>query len=429
MRRSRGPWPWPVAAGALIASATAGRVLLSPRSGLMEPDPVDGAELFEPADVARARAYRRVGLMLGVASGAVQAATLMALARRPPPPRRRLGRLRARRRRRPAEIAARDAASGAGLAAALTLMTLPFDVVSQRRALRVGLATETWPDWGRDLLKSSAIGFTLTGAASAGLLALVRRSPRGWWLAASGAGLAAGTTFALLAPVALDPVFNRFEPLAEGSLRDGVFELAGRAGVRVREVYEIDASRRTTAVNAYVTGLGPTKRVVLYDTLLSRFTEEEARVVVAHELAHVRHRDVPRGLAYLGIVAPFALRLAADLAGRLRPLPEDPDLGTLAALTLALGAAGAVVGVSSGALSRRLEVRADVFSLRMTDAPEAFISFEQKIVTQNLADPDPPRWLVALGASHPSAVARIGVARAYARLAGAAQASGSAGPG
>jgi STE24 endopeptidase len=104
--------------------------------------------------------------------------------------------------------------------------------------------------------------------------------------------------------VLLDPVFNDYTPLPEGETRSDVLHLARAAGVGVKGIYSVDASRRTTAANAYVTGLGPTKRVVLFDTLLDRYGRDEVRVVVAHELAHVRHRDVPRGVAYAAIVAP-----------------------------------------------------------------------------------------------------------------------------
>jgi STE24 endopeptidase len=421
--RADGTWPWPAALAGLAVTAGAALALLRPRSGLMAPDPVRREELFDAAEVARARAYRRAQLRLGVASGAARAAVLLALARRPAAGGRGRGARSRRARARPrtaARVGAVDAVRGAGLVAGLTAVALPFDVAAQRRARDVGLATQTWAAWGVDAVKSAGIGVTLGGAASAALLALIRRAPRSWWLAAAGAGVAGGTTLTLLAPVLLDPVFNRFAPLADGPLRDDVFDLARRAGVRVREVYEVDASRRTTAVNAYVTGLGPTKRVVLFDTLLQRFTPEEARVVVAHELGHVRHRDVHRGLVYMALVAPAALQAAAALARQLRPAGQDADVATLAALALAAGVVGALLGPAAGPLSRTVEVRADVFSLRLTDAPEAFISFERKIVAQNLADPDPPRWLVALGASHPPALRRIGVARAYERLAGVA---------
>ena len=107
-------------------------------------------------------------------------------------------------------------------------------------------------------------------------------------------------------PVVIDPVFNKFDELPQGELRSEVLELAERAGVDVGEVYRVDASRRTTGANAYVAGLGHTKRVVLYDNLIEDFTPDEVRSVVAHELAHVKHDDVPRGLLWLALVAPPA---------------------------------------------------------------------------------------------------------------------------
>ena len=407
-QREGGAWPWPAAVAALLASAGAASLLLRPRSGLIAPDPVRCEDVFDAGEVERARAYRRRQRRLAAVSGATQGAALIALARRPASD--------GRRRRPPAlPVVVLDAGRGAALTAALALLGLPYDAIEHRRARAVGLATQSWPAWGLDGAKSAALGVTLTAGASAGVLALMRRSPRRWWIPAAGAGMAGGSLLTLVAPVVLDPAFNRFSPLAAGPLRDDVFDLARRAGVRVREVYEVDASRRTTAANAYVTGLGPTKRVVLFDTLLAQFTEEEARVVVAHELAHVRHRDVPRGLAYLALVSPAALQSAAALTARLRPPDAEPDVAMLAALALALGLVGALIGVTAGSLARTLETRADVFSLRLTGAPEAFVSFERKIVAQNLADPDPPRWLVALGATHPSAVRRIGVAQAYGR--------------
>ena len=133
----------------------------------------------------------------------------------------------------------------------------------------------------------------------------IRRFGRDWW--APGAAAVAGfaVVFTYLGPVVLDPMFNQFTALPAGETREDVLDLARRAGVEVGEVYEVDASRRTTAANAYVTGLGHTKRVVLYDTLLKEFTPAETRLVVAHELGHVRHKDVPGGLLWLALVAPF----------------------------------------------------------------------------------------------------------------------------
>jgi STE24 endopeptidase len=212
--------------------------------------------------------------------------------------------------------------------------------------------------------------------------------------------------------VVLDPVFNDFTPLPDGETRSDVLELATAAGVRVGEVYSVDASRRTTAANAYVSGLGPTKRVVLFDTLLDRYNREEIRLVVAHELAHVRHRDVPRMVAYAGLVAP-ALALAVQrLSWVLSPARGTPD--SLPVLALSAALVSAPIGVIANRLSRAVERRADDFALGLAGSPEAFVSFERTIALQNLAELEPPRW-VELLATHPPTAERIGAAVAFAQ--------------
>ena len=163
--------------------------------------------------------------------------------------------------------------------------------------------------------------------------------------------------------------------------------LARDAGVTVGEVYSVDASRRTTAANAYVTGLGPTKRVVLFDTLLDRYSRDEIRLVVAHELGHVRHRDVLRACPLRGDRRP------GRGAGRAAPeLGDRRERGTPAALpALALAAAlvSAPIGLIGNRLSRAIERRADHFSLQLAGAPQAFVSFERTIALQNVADSIP----------------------------------------
>jgi STE24 endopeptidase len=308
------------------------------------------------------------------------------------------------------------AAVGVGLSLAVGAAPLPLRAIARRRALAVGLATQSWDAWARDLLKGSALGLALNAGAAPVAVALMRRYPRGWWLPFSAVAIAGAGTLTFLGPVVLDPLFNSFTPLAEGQTRADVLELAARAGVGVGEVYEVDASRRTTAANAYVSGLGATKRVVLFDTLLRELTREETRLVVAHELAHVRHRDVPRGLAHLALSAPAGMYAVAQLTRRLdRSGARLASAATLPALVLSLAVVSAAVGAVASGLSRSVERRADAFSLTLADAPEPFISFERRIVTQNLADPDPPRWLVGLMGTHPATLERIGIALAYAR--------------
>ena len=174
-----------------------------------------------------------------------------------------------------------------------------------------------------------------------------------------------GAVLVFAGPLVIEPIFNRFEELPEGRTRSAVVELAQRAGIEVGDVFVIDASKRTTSANAYVTGLGSSKRVVLYDTLLRDFEPGETRLVVAHELAHVRFDDVPRGLLFLLLVAPPAMFAAARLTRAWGPDPEHPARpATVPALTASVALVALLVGIVSGQLSRRVEARADSYVAR-----------------------------------------------------------------
>ena len=179
-------------------------------------------------------------------------------------------------------------------------------------------------------------------------------------------------------------------------------------------MYEVDASRRTTAANAYVNGLGRTKRVVLFDTLMRDFTRDEVRLVVAHELGHVRHDDVRRLLAYLAIVAPAGTLAVARVDRRRSSRPDEPaGPRALPALALAAMLVGTPVTAIANRLSRRIEARTDDFALRLTNAPEPFIGFEKRITVKNIAEPEPPGWAEVLFGTHPTTLQRIGAAVAF----------------
>ena len=320
------------------------------------------------------------------------------------------------------------ALTGAGLAVGLSLPALPVSAISRRRGMGVGLVTQSWRGWAADLVKGAAIESVLAAAAGGAAVSVTRRYPRRWWLPASAGSVVFGAVLAALAPVVLDPLFNDFTPLPDGQTRSDVLDLASAAGVKVGEVYSVDASRRTTAANAYVAGLGPTKRVVLFDTLLDRYSRDEIRVVVAHELAHVRNRDVPRGVVYTAMVAPAAALAVQRLSWELSP--ERGTAGALPALALAAATVGAPTGLIGNRLSRAIERRSDSYSLVLTDAPDAFISFERAIAVQNVADLEPPRWLTSLLATHPPTAERIGSAVSFAGRAdsGSAPAGNSSTP-
>jgi STE24 endopeptidase len=382
-------WKQSAAVLAAIAVAEAAALLLRPRTGLVDPAPVKAASYFSPAEIDRARAFRRPQLALFGGMLAAQGAVLGALVRRPP----RLS----------------PAASGALMALSLSIAPLPFAALARRRAVEVGLITQSWGGWASDVGKSLAIGAVEGAAAGAGVMALVRRFGSRWWLAGSAAGVATGAAFTYAAPIVLAPMFNRFTELPPGPVRDDVLELAGRAGLHVGKVLEVDGSRRTTGANAYVTGLGPSKRVVLYDTLIRDFTRAETRLVVAHELAHVRHRDIHRQLLYLALVAPPAAFAVAALAG---PQPTLPGLMAAAA------AVAAPIGIVANDVSRAVERRADTYALSATGDTAAFIDFQRRITLKNVGDPDPPRWLHLLLGTHPTTVERIGLALATDRSPG-----------
>ena len=302
----------------------------------------------------------------------------------------------------------------------LELVAVPFAAWRHTVVSSYGLSTQGWGGWAGDLAKSYAVGLVIGGAALLGFWAVVRWSPRWWWAlgAAGAAALVALLSFVL--PVVVEPIFTRFTPMEQGELRTSLLELAERDGVPVRDVLVADASRRTRAVNAYVSGYGPTRRIVVYDTLLREATPAEVTGVVAHELGHAERDDVLSGtllgaagaaagvivLYLLGAWSPLLRLAGVDAIGR----PQAIGL-IIAVVTVA----GLAAGPWQAFVSRRVEARADAHALALTDDPAAFESMQGRLATVNLADPDPPRWEYLWSASHPSAVERIAAARAYAR--------------
>jgi STE24 endopeptidase len=292
--------------------------------------------------------------------------------------------------------------------------TLPFSVLIRQRNLDYGLTEQTWAAWAVDYGKALLVSWVLTSLVLLVLVLAARRSPRRWFLWAGGA--AAGLTMAgsFLYPVLLEPVFNEFEPLAEGPLRTSVFELAERQGVEIDDVLVADASRRTTTLNAYVSGFGTTRRVVLYDNLVEELPRDEASVVIAHELAHAKHRDVVLGTTLGAVGALFGvtlLALALD-SPRLRRRagvtgPADPYA---VPLVLAL-AAVAILAVSpvENTISRAIEVRADRESLAATGESDTFVSMQRELALASLSDPTPPRWSHLWFGSHPTVLQRAGL--------------------
>ena len=281
---------------------------------------------------------------------------------------------------------------------------------------RWGFSTQTLRGWLWDRVKGLAVGVALSGAGLVALMWSARIWP-GWWPLAAAPGAAVlALVLSLLAPIVFERLFNRFWPLPDRSLADELRGLSQRAGVPVRTLLVTDASRRTRKHNAYVSGLGPTRRLVVFDTLLADAPRGELRGVVAHELGHRRHRHVAWGtllamagaaatvLVLWGLLSWHGLLSAAGAAG-----PGDPRIVPLVLLVVWLLELGALPFETW--LSRRWERAADRFALELTRDGVALEEMHRRLALANLADLDPPRLLYGLLFTHPTPPERIAAAR------------------
>ena len=279
---------------------------------------------------------------------------------------------------------------------------------------RYELSTEPFGTWLKDHLKAFGIVTVLGLAAAEGTYMLMRWFPAYWWLAAALAGTAFTILLARLAPVILLPLFYRFVPLDRPELNDRLVKLSRRAGVPVLGVYEWALGAKTRRANAALVGAGATRRILLSDTLLAEYTEDEIEVILAHELAHHVHRDIPKALAieFLVLLGAFyaaavGLRVAAGplrLAG-----PSDP--AGLPVMLFALGAISLAITPVLHAISRRNERKADRFALDLTRLHDPFISAMRRLGAQNLSEENPARLVVWLFHTHPPIEERIAAAR------------------
>ena len=404
-------WKLPVAIVAAVVIAEGAVWLLRPDERI-DPLQVSEQSVMSPHQLERARDYAGGRRLLGLGALVAQGAVLVLLVARPP--RRAMRALERAGRGRPTVT---TALAGAAVILVVTASAVPFGALAHERAVDFGLSTQSWAGWVEDLLKSTGIAVLLGAAGAALFAALMRRFPRRWWVAGAGAVVAIEVLFVWLTPVVLDPWFTRSDELPQGRARTDVEELARRSGLDVGEVLVVDASRRTTAANAYVSGIGQTKRVVLYDTLLRDFTPGQVRLVVAHEMGHVKHRDLAGGMLWVAIVAPGAMFVIMLLTRRwsARAGTEPGAAASIPPFALALALVAFATTTIGNQLSRAVEARADAYSLELTGEARQFESLERRLARVNLSDPDPPGILHFVFGTHPTVVERIGMGRAYER--------------
>lgn len=299
------------------------------------------------------------------------------------------------------------------------LVTLPFAWASRRRRLEEGLTQQSLDGWLTDLLREYLVQVVLTSLVLIVLVWCARRWQVWWPAVAAGLGAALVVVGSYLYPVLLEPLANDFETMPDGELRTSIMALADREGVEVDDVLIADASRRTTTLNAYVSGFGGTKRVVVYDNLVTSVPDAQVVSVVAHELGHARDRDVVLGTALGAVGTAFGVSLLAlvtsvgwmrrrsgvDGAGDVRVVP----------LVLALVAVGAFVASPVQAtISRQIEIRADQTALELTGDPEAFLAMQRTLCIRAICDPTPPAFAQFWFGTHPTVLERVAMARAFA---------------
>ncbi|ACU70805.1 Ste24 endopeptidase [Catenulispora acidiphila DSM 44928] len=379
------------------------------------------AQDFTPEQIERARAYKRSVRPLRIISTILGLAVPLVLGLTPAG----AGLVRV----------AGDVAGGGWVARALLgsvalsllglVLRLPLSMWSETVSRRWGLSKRGWGLFAADTAKGFLIGVVLTAAAIGALYALMRHAGDAWWVWAALAAALLALLGSFIMPVLIEPLFNKFKPLPDGPLRERLMALVEQSGVPVKDILVSDSSRRTTAANAYVSGLGKTRRLVVWDTTTDSLDTGEVAAIAAHELGHAARRDVLTGTVFGAVGAALGV---AVLAAALHWSPlldaagvdhaEDPRSQALVRAVLVLiGLIGEPWGL---AYSRYIEGRADGYALDLFRDPDTIVRMERALAVQNIADLEPRRWEVLLRYTHPPIPARIAHARGWAAQTGVA---------
>lgn len=373
------------------------------------------AQDFTPEQIERARAYkrdvrplRRVSTLVGLAVPLVLGLT-------------------------PAGAglveAAGDVGGGGWVATALLgsvalsllglVINIPLSMWGETVSRRWGLSKRGWGLFAADTAKGFVIGTVLTAAAIGGLYTLLRHGGDAWWVWAALAAAALAVLGSFIMPVLIEPLFNKFEPLPDGPLRDRLMALVEQSGVQVKEILVSDSSRRTTAANAYVSGFGKTRRLVVWDTTTDSLDTGEVAAIAAHELGHAAKRDVLVGTVFGAVGAALGVAVLAaalhwspllDAAG-VHQAADPRSQALVRAILVLMGLAGGPWGL---AYSRHIEGRADGYALDLFRDPDTIVSMERALAVQNIADLYPSRWEIFSRYTHPPIPERIAHARRWA---------------
>jgi STE24 endopeptidase len=301
--------------------------------------------------------------------------------------------------------------------AAYALITAPLDYYTGLALPRCyGLSRQTTARWLGDHLKTAGLGLLLGAVMVSLTYGLLSFTPQWWWLCGWGVVMLISLVLSILAPVVILPMFFKTKPLAEGEIKERLEKLALEARVKIGGIYTVEFSAKNTTANAALMGAGATRRILLSDTILGKYTPSEIGVIIAHEMGHQRHHDMLRLFIFQGLVLLVSFYLSAlffqDFADGLG-FTGVSDAAALPLLILVFGLVGLVVTPLTAFFTRTIEFQADLFAIKLTSDPGSFISAMVKLTDQNLAEGEPPRWVETLLDDHPSYRQRVAMAQRF----------------
>jgi STE24 endopeptidase len=295
------------------------------------------------------------------------------------------------------------------------IVSLPLDYYGFRIEHRYNLSNQKLNGWIADEAKSYLLGLALSTVLTQVIYLLIRTEPTYWWIWAWALFLGLFVALAQLAPILLFPLFYRFRALENESLRDRLTRLSERAGAKVRGVYEWNLSEKSKKANAALMGLGRTRRIVLADTLLENYTEDEIEAVLAHELGHHAHNHILKSILVQAVIS-FVGFWVVKTALR-KPYPEwfssQADFANLPLILLVATVMSLLLLPILNTYSRFNERQADQYAWKSIASVEPFLTAMNKLAVQNLAERVPARWVEILFHSHPSTSRRIEAAERW----------------
>jgi STE24 endopeptidase len=298
-------------------------------------------------------------------------------------------------------------------------LSLGVDYYGFRLEQRYQLSNQRTRAWLWDEGKGFLVGFVVAGVVAELLYFTIRQFPEYWWLTAWALFMCLFVVMAQVAPLVLFPIFYKFEPLENEELKRRLTRLGESAGTRVRGIYKWHLSEKSKKANAALTGLGATRRIILADTLLDNYSDDEIEAVLAHELGHHVHRHILKsifvqaGIALFGFwAANYILHLAVE---RWHVFETLSDFANLPLLVLVSAVLSFLLMPALNAYSRFNERQADRYAFRSIPSIEPFISSMNKLAAQNLAERRPSRWVEWFFHSHPAIWRRIAAAQAWSK--------------